>query len=116
MPQDVVTLLNNSQHQFDLHMKQVVGVNPQLMMPGNYARVLFDEENSEHILKIIFDDKDRENMSEILRKFRFLHKVYRAHHPEKEDVSNYKMAAIEMGSLLVKHFDFAQWPNYLHRG
>ena len=72
--QDVVTLLNNAQHQFDLHMKQVVGVNPQLMMPGNYARVLFDEENSEH--KIISDDKDRENMSEILRKFRFLHRVY----------------------------------------
>ena len=113
--QDVVTLLNNAQHQFDLHMKQVVGVNPQLMMPGNYARVLFDEENSEHILKIISDDKDRENMSEILRKFRFLRKVYRAHHPEKEDVSNYKKAAIEMGSLLIKHFDFAQWPNYLYR-
>ena len=113
--QDVIPLLNNAQHIFHMHMKWVTGVNPQLMMPGNYSRVLFDESNTDIILQIIPDEDIKQNLKVVFQKFRFLRKVYRARHPEKEDVANYKSVAVEMGKLLIKHFNYANWPNYLHK-
>ena len=72
------------------------------MMPGNYSRVLFDESNADIILQIIPDKEIHENLTVIFQKFRFLHKVYRAKHPEKEDFSSYKAIAVEMDKLLIK--------------
>ncbi|XP_060562648.1 V(D)J recombination-activating protein 1-like [Ruditapes philippinarum] len=60
----------------------------------------------------------RKHLSSVLQKFRLMRKVYRAKDPKKEcpgDVSSYKVTAIEMGRLLLAHFEYASWPNYLHK-
>ena len=111
---DVSPVLKNAEHKFDLYMKHKIGVNPSLMMPGNYARTIFDVQNEEALLGLL-DDDDREHMQEILEKLRFLRSVYRAKSPAKEDVSIYKEVAVEMGKLLIAHYNFARWPNYLHK-
>jgi hypothetical protein len=42
--EDIKSIVKNAEVSFDNHMKQTTGINPQLMLPGNYARVLFDKE------------------------------------------------------------------------
>ena len=66
-----------------MDMKRVTGVNPQLMMPGNYSRLLFDKSNTDIILQIIPDEDIQQNFKFIFQKFRFLRKVYRARQPIK---------------------------------
>ena len=44
---DVSPVLKSAEHKFDLYMKRRIGVNPSLMMPGNYARTIFDVQNEE---------------------------------------------------------------------
>ena len=85
------------------------------MMPGNYARMLFNEENSEVVLDFITDENKCDQLRQIFNKFRFLRSVYRAIKPDQDSVNIYKRVAVEMGELLKIHFDFAQWPNYLHK-
>ena len=41
--QAVSEKLRNIEHKFDIYFKLFIGINPQLMMPGNYARMLFNE-------------------------------------------------------------------------
>ena len=77
---DVVSLLQNAQHKFDLHTKQCIGINPSLMMPGNYSRTLFDKKH-EAVLLALLNEDDQKHMTNILNKFsaavtlRFLHKL-----------------------------------------
>ena len=111
---DVVSLLQNAQHKFDLHMKQCIGINTSLMMPGNYSRTLFDKKH-EAVLLALLNEDDQKHMTNILNKFRFLQSVYRANQPDKSDVKIYKTVAVQMGQLLIDHFNFARWPNYLHK-
>ena len=110
-----MTVLKNAEHRFDMHLKQFIGINPQLMMPGNYARELFDEKNKDIILQIIPDSDVQRNLEKILNKFRFLRAVYRATSPSSSDIVLYKKTATEMGKMLIEHFDYAPWPNYLHK-
>ena len=41
--QAVSEKLRNIEHKFDIYFKLFIGINPQLMMPGNYARMLFNK-------------------------------------------------------------------------
>lgn len=44
-------------------------------------------------------------------------KVYKCKDPLKEcplDVQNYQKCTVEMGTLLLEHFDYVKWPKYLH--
>ena len=36
--QDVKYLINDAESKFDAHLKRSIGINPQMMMPGNHAR------------------------------------------------------------------------------
>ena len=65
-------------------MKKTVGINPELIMRGNYARVVFDEANKANILSIIPDEDGKKHLSSVLTKFRLMRKVYRAKDPKKE--------------------------------
>ncbi|KAK3089331.1 hypothetical protein FSP39_002772 [Pinctada imbricata] len=114
---DVKSIVQTAESSFDRHMKTHVGINPQLMMPGNYARTLF-QTNHDISLALIPDSERRNNLSVILNIFCKLRSVYRAKDPLVEcpsEVASYKQTAIQMGSLLMEHFHYAQWPNYLHK-
>ena len=77
-------------------------------MPGNYARALFDLENSEKILAIIPNSSRREALIEILSKFRRIRKVYRCNWPLEEcpeEVYSFKENAIQMGQLIKKELN-----------
>ncbi|XP_045174389.2 V(D)J recombination-activating protein 1-like [Mercenaria mercenaria] len=115
---DVKPILKDAEVKFDMHLKKNIGINPELMMPGNYARVLFNEANESKILSYLPNEDRRKNMSSVLQKFRFMRKVYRSKDPKKEcpeDISKYKETAVEMAKLLLTHFGYASWPNYLHK-
>ena len=73
-----------------MHLKQFIGINLQLMMPGNYACELFNVKSKDIILQIIPDSDVQRNLEEILNKFRFLRAVYRATSPSSSDIVLYK--------------------------
>ena len=50
---EVKKQLDNCEVKFDNHIKKTIGLNPQLMMPGNYARVLFDPEKRDTVIHLI---------------------------------------------------------------
>ncbi len=104
-----------AQEMFDTHIKEHIGCNPKLFMPGNYSRMLFAAENQSIILSLIPDHEDVSALASILQKFRFCRSVYRANVPDKTDVGKYKEVAVAMGQELIDGFGFAEWPNYLHK-
>ena len=42
LTQDIKPLVQHAESRFDVFMKATCGINPMLMMPGNYARTLFN--------------------------------------------------------------------------
>ena len=113
--ENVSSKLADTERKFDLHLKKLIGISPQLMMPGNYARVLFDPANEEIILGLIDDNEKYDALVSILDKFRFMRSVYRAIKPDPNHVAMYKTITVAMGELIKTHFSFARWPNYLHK-
>ena len=77
-------IIDDSQVKVNFHLKENVGLNINLQMPGNYATALFDLENSEKILAVIPNSSRREALIEILSKFRRIRKVYRCNWPLEE--------------------------------
>jgi len=65
---DIKSIVKDAACRFDFFMKEHCGINPQLMMPGNYARTLF-ETSHDILLKLISDVERRQNLSVILDKF-----------------------------------------------
>lgn len=49
---------------FDQYLKFNIGINPQLMMPGNYDRTLFETPHSV-LLELISDSTRKENLSSV---------------------------------------------------
>ncbi|XP_070538732.1 V(D)J recombination-activating protein 1-like [Ptychodera flava] len=76
--------LDAAETKLDDFFKAKLGVNPTLMMAGNYARVFFDEANEGVIVSLIQDTERREKFAEVLSKFRFLKKMYCAKNPQIE--------------------------------
>ena len=107
--------LKNAEKKLDDHLRVQIGINPQLLMPGNYARQMFLSQNQGAFLHFIDDESRKGKLGEILAIFQTLREVYRATRPTKEQVSTYKEKAVKMGSLLKKNFAYANWPNYLHK-
>ncbi|KAK3100740.1 hypothetical protein FSP39_024522 [Pinctada imbricata] len=118
LKQDIKPLVCAAEIKFDNVMRAATGINPALMMPGNYARTLFDEKNEHVAVSLISDSSRRQLVLEILRKFRTLRKIYRSRSPREEypdDLKNYKENAVSMGRFLLEHFSYIEWPNYLHK-
>jgi hypothetical protein len=117
LSEDVKTIVKTAENRFDIYMKEHCGINPQLMMPGNYARTLFSTSH-DILLNLIADVDRRENVSIVLDKFNILRKIYRCNNPKKEfpnELPFFKLIAVEMGQLLLSKFEYVQWPNYLHK-
>ncbi|XP_072029739.1 V(D)J recombination-activating protein 1-like [Amphiura filiformis] len=111
------TLLDASAR-FDRHMRRYLGLYPSMMMPGNYARMMFKEENVDIVLDLIPNEYRRRQLREVLKKFRVVRKLYRALTPMKdypEEVRSLKDEAVAMGRILRDEFGYANWPNYLHK-
>lgn len=116
--EDIQLIIKNAEVTFDNCLKKTIGINPQLMMPGNYSRSLFNPDNEQSILCLV-DDGDRRNyLSDLLSKFRFMRKVYRASDPKTqypEETKMYKQTAVSFGHALLENFSYAKWPNYIHK-
>ena len=114
---DIADLVKGAETKFDMNMKAQCGINPQLMMPGNYARTLFATPPS-ILLSLISNEEKREDLQDIMCRFNSLREVYRCNYPLDEmplKVRQYKRNAVEMGVLLSQKFDYVRWPNYLHK-
>ncbi|XP_022085107.1 V(D)J recombination-activating protein 1-like isoform X2 [Acanthaster planci] len=112
---DVKPMFEAAEKLFNDHVTQTIGLVPKLMMPGNFARDVFNSKNTEHFLALIADEGRKRNLAEVLDAFRNLRKIYRAHHPDADDVCTYKEQAVAMGLRLLTDFPYAGWPNYLHK-
>ena len=115
---DIKPEVVNAEAKLDKHLKKTLGLNSTLMMPGNYARVLFDKNNVQQVLFLIPTSEKKETLALILEKFRFLRKIYRSNNPlmdYRAEVDKYKSVAIEMAKLLLENFQYIHWPNYLHK-
>jgi hypothetical protein len=116
--QDIKTQLEDVTAKFDIHLKHTIGLNPALMMPGNYAREMFKQENMEHFLHLVLNDDKRKALCEIFALFRSLRKVYRAINPIydiPDGVATYKAKAVIMAGLISTHFSYVPCTNYLHK-
>lgn len=115
---DLKPQLDNAERELDLYWKAKLGINPQLMMPGNYARVMFDPSNASCLLDLITDRKKRESLGEVLDLFRQMRTVYRANNPTQnfqEEVRAFEINAVKMGRKIIENFEYARWSNYLHK-
>ena len=99
-------------------MKKCVGICPSLMLPGNYARRLFDPQTEPYILNCIRKEDRKEVLQKALERFRGMRKLYRAKHlltDYPDDTKSYKQNAVKFGNHLLEHFAYCNWPNYLHK-
>ncbi|XP_038062316.1 V(D)J recombination-activating protein 1-like [Patiria miniata] len=112
---DVRPMYEAAEKRLNDHLTETIGLVPKLMMPGNFARDLFSSAKVDFFLALVPEEDRKNNLAEVLGIFRNLRTVYRAHHPEAEDVSTFKQRAVEMGRLLLTNFSYAGWPNYLHK-
>ena len=111
-------LLLEAESKFDRHMRLQTGINPSLMMPGNYARTLFDSKSESIVCEQIANPEKRLAMSKVLSQFRELRKIYRAKSPKSmypQEVRLYKANAVDMGKFILEHYSYVDWPNYLHK-
>ena len=118
MTEDVKPIIKDAEVKFDMHIKSTIGINPQLMMPGNYSRMLFEKKNESHVLYLIKSSERKHNVKMLLEKFRFMRTVYRATDPKvqyPQETKLYKQTAVEFGRDLINNFDYARWPNYIHK-
>ena len=115
---DIKDLVIHAEKAFDRHLKRTVGLNAELMMPGNYARVIFDSKNFDVVVHLVPNARRKADVKSLLEMFSELRQVYRANRPliECPDlVQTYKATAISLGKALLTEFDYVQWPNYLHK-
>lgn len=107
--------LLDAESKFDKLIKKEIGSNPMLMMPGNYARMLFGEKHRSVLVSLISNQEDRDNMISLLEAFGKMRATYRATKPDLASVQSYKKIAVGLGKSLREKFAFARWPNYLHK-
>ena len=115
---DIKDNVVDAEKAFDRHIKSKIGLNAQLMMPGNYARVLFDPKTIKVITELIPSADRRELVEELLSKASEMRSVYRANKPLidlPEKVKDYKNTAVSLAHNLRDNFSYVHWPNYLHK-
>ena len=115
---DVKPILQNAEFHFDSEMKRNIGICPSLMLPGNYARKLFETESEPFILNCIEKINRKDALKSALEQFRVLRKIYRAKHPlidYPNETKLYKQLSVQFGKHLIDNFSHCEWPNYLHK-
>ena len=111
----VKVALEDAEVRFDRHIKKHIGCAANIMMPGNYARMLFDESNATVTCAPIANENHRTIMMELLSKFRQMRVVYRANRPTSAMINGYKLIAISFAQQMKSDLPFIRWPNYMHK-
>ncbi|XP_071491806.1 V(D)J recombination-activating protein 1-like [Diadema antillarum] len=83
---DVKELLDDAEKRLNDHVREMIGLAPNLMIPGNHARELFNPQNESCFLELIVNEEGKERLKSFLSKFRCLRKVYRVRNLEEEEV------------------------------
>ena len=115
---DIKHHIEQATNQLNIHLKKTIGINPCLMLPGNYARILFSQKNESHILYLLKSDEKREKFAKLLTLVRFMHKIFSSSKPKEEfpeEWSQYKSRAVEFGKHLIASYPYARWSNYVHK-
>ena len=99
-------MFDDAEKRFNDNLTATIGLVPKLMMPGNFARDLFNQTKVDNFLSLIPDEDRKQKLKEILKIFVCLRKVYRSTHPNQEDVCLYKDKAVKMGRLLLVNFTY----------
>lgn len=115
---DIKHHIEQATNQLNIHLKKTIGINPSLMLPGNYARILFSQKNESHILYLLKSDEKKEKFAKLLTLVRFMHKIFSSTKPKEEfpeEWSQYKSRAVEFGKHLIASYPYARWSNYVHK-
>ena len=101
--------LEDAEVRFDRHIKKHIGCTAMILMPGNYARMLFDESNATVICAPIANENDRKIMMELLSKFRQMSVAYRANRPTLAMINRYKLIAISFAQQMKTDLPFIRF-------
>lgn len=69
-------------NQLNLHLKKPIGINPCLMLPGNYARILFSQKNEGKILYFCKYEEEKQNYANLLIHLRFMNNIFISSKPK----------------------------------
>ena len=115
---DIKHHIEQATNQLNAHLKATIGINPCLMLPGNYARILFSQKNETHILHLLKSEEQKQNFGKLLTYLRFKNKIFGSNKPKQglpDEWMLCKSKAIEFGKLLISCFPYARWKNYVHK-
>ena len=73
------------------------------MFPGNYARMLFDE-NRQHVIHLIQDEESKASLEKALIMFQLMRKDYRALKPNPDEVKITKRKVLSLLNFLMPIF------------
>jgi V(D)J recombination-activating protein 1 len=93
----------------DEHLREHLGLQPSLMMPGNYARCLFDPKNVDIVTSLITDDERRIHVSNLITLFSKMRTIYSSKQPLKtmpRDAQIFQETALEFAFCLGQHFSY----------
>ena len=88
------------------------------MMPGNYARMLFDPKKESVLVEQITDASRQGNMCGLLDKFCFMRKIYRDRKSNQQypvEVAQYKCITIKFGETLIEHYPHVRLNSYTNK-
>jgi len=105
---DIKHHIEQATNQLNIHLKKTIGINPCLMLPGNYARILFSQKNEGHILYLLKSEEQKEKFAKLLTLVRFMHKIFSSSKPKEESLRSghsTKAEQLNLGGtlLLVTH-------------
>lgn len=63
---DIKHHIEQATNQLNAHLKATIGINPCLMSPGNYARILFSQKNDTHILHHLKSEEQTQNFAKLV--------------------------------------------------
>lgn len=115
---DIKHQIEQATNKLNMHLKQTIGINPCLNLPGNYARILFTQKNEPDILHLLPSEEKKQNFSILLTSLRFMHNIFSSRKPQEEfpfEWNLYKSRAIEIGHQHISSYPYARWSNYVHK-
>lgn len=62
---DIKHHIEQATNQLNAHLNATIGINPCLMSPGNYARILFSQKNDKHILHLKSEEQ-KQNFAKLV--------------------------------------------------
>jgi V(D)J recombination-activating protein 1 len=110
--------LQHGEKSLDELLRENLGLQSKLMMPGNYARHLFKASNHDIITSLIKKEERRAHMKHILSLYSKMQSVYSCKSPKEELpelTENYQETALQLSFSFGQHFPYVHWSNYFHK-